>query len=737
MIINVVLMIFACMAGCLTINYARERKINTVFSRSILLMGVFATTICLSYSIMGLSLNFSIAKIARIVGILTIDCFLISEVLMMSSQLKINPSLLGIIDFIYISVSILDMLFFGNPSVARFTWYEGRTCYYANIVWQRTFHTVFILHIGGGLVIVWYLLWKKATFQRQKKALGIIFWGNILLLLSTLPDTFLPLMGYPSWPSSPIGVIVAFVANLYALYKYVPFEITENDLFSYIYQSTAIGCMTLNLDFTLAEINHYGMSLLAIKDKGQHLSDIFMLTETEEAQISELVMQNDQIERKLVARNTNRNVLLTLHVERDDKHFPYCIVGTMRDLANEDIMLNELHELNESKASFLMHMSHEIRTPVNTLLGMNEMIMKKTCEPRIRGYAENIKSSCNLLISIINDILDFSKIESGEITLSENSFSLQKLVNELISMVEDRTNKKGLSMVIDIDENLPDGLFGDEMRIRQIVMNLLTNAVKYTDYGTVKLKLTNESREGNLLKLRIDVIDTGKGISAEDKEKLFEAFRRVDEKRNRHIEGTGLGLSITSHFVSMMGGTIGVESEYGKGSDFYVIIPQKVVSDGKIGKFNGRSREMKHSTKKKKMVLAPDARVLVVDDNDMNLTVARLLLEETKMTVDLALDGKTALEKMRKSRYQIILLDHMMPQMDGIQVLKAIKQERLQEGVPVIVLTANAISGARQMYLSAGFDDYISKPVESERLNEILVKWLPEAYIEAENGGSR
>ena len=724
MIINIILMILACIALYLTVRFAGERKTFSLYAKSMLTMGISAFVICFAYSVMGISLQFNISRIARIAGIFMIDCFLIAEVLMFSSQLKINQTMLEVMDVLLIAVAVLDMLFFGNPSVARFVRVGERTCYYANKVWQRTFHSVFILVIAAGLIFVWYLCLKKAATKRERTTLRCIFWGNIALLISTLPDTFLPLMGYPSWPSSPIGVFVAYVVSVYTCEKYACFEITEQQMYQRLYQSAPIGCVTWNLDYTLAQSNDFAESLLGVGCVGSLFSELFELSEREERSLYKDVMTKGYLEEKLTTKLTQRPVRITLYVEYDKKQYPYCIVGTIVDLTDENRMLAELSQLDRSKTAFLMHMSHEIRTPVNTVLGMNEMILKKSEEHRIRGYAENIKNSCNLLISIINDILDFSKIESEELTLSEQEYSLSKLVNGLISMLEDRTNKKGLSMYIDIDKDLPDMLFGDEMRIRQIVTNLLTNAIKYSDYGTIKLLVKNDGRSKDTLQLRIHVVDTGKGIREEDKAKLFRAFQRVDESKNRHIEGTGLGLYITSHFVSMMGGTIGFESEYGKGSDFYVVIPQKVISEEKIGRIGEKETEIPCEPEKDRNISAPWASVLVVDDNEMNLMVARFLLEETGMVIDLATEGRQALSKMEEKTYHLIFLDHMMPEMDGIQVLHEMKEKGLQEGVPVIALTANAVSGAREMYMQEGFQDYLSKPIEKEKLQEILIKWL-------------
>ncbi len=398
-------------------------------------------------------------------------------------------------------------------------------------------------------------------------------------------------------------------------------------------------------------------------------------------------------------------------------------------------------EMSQAKTRFLASMSHEIRTPINAVLGMDEMILRECQDKQILEYANDIDSAGHQLLSLVNDILDFSKIESGKMELHPVEYELFSVMNDCYNMIFMRAKRKELEFLVENDPNIPAFLYGDEVRIRQIIMNLLTNAVKYTKDGTVKLILGYERIDVDNIRLVISVKDTGIGISEENQKYLFDSFRRIEEKANRNIEGTGLGLSITKKFTEMMGGTIGAESVPYEGSTFTVVIPQKVADTGTIGHFDERLNrrkegigkdEGKGAKDKKDSFKAPRARILVVDDVKMNLNVVRLLLKGTEAQIDLAASGEECLKYTLLKRYDVILMDHMMPIMDGIEALHKIREQAdgLNTGTPVVALTANALVGAQEMYLEEGFVSYLSKPVKSTDLEECLLKFLPEEKIE-------
>lgn len=397
--------------------------------------------------------------------------------------------------------------------------------------------------------------------------------------------------------------------------------------------------------------------------------------------------------------------------------------------------MKDLEKANKAKSSFLANMSHEIRTPINAVLGMDEMILRETKETNIEKYAMNIRNSGQSLLSIINDILDFSKIESGKMELLPGIYEVSSLLSDCYNMVSMRAKEKDLKIVITNNPALPKTLYGDEFRIRQIITNLLTNAVKYTKHGNVIFDASFEREEDKHIVLRISVKDTGKGISKEDLQLLFNSFQRVNEQHNRNIEGTGLGLAITKQLVELMSGTISVESELGKGSEFVVCIPQVVVSGEPLGNFSSQyQNKSSNSEKYKELFQAPTAEILVVDDVLINLEVIKGLLKQTQVCLDCVTSGEQALERIETKHYDLILLDHMMPGMDGIETFEEIRKMPNGHDVPVIALTANALVGAAEEYIKLGFSGYLSKPVRSETLESTLLNFLPKEKVDVVSG---
>ncbi len=401
----------------------------------------------------------------------------------------------------------------------------------------------------------------------------------------------------------------------------------------------------------------------------------------------------------------------------------------------------QANQANEAKSNFLSTMSHDIRTPMNAILGLNEMVLRDSRDENIRRYSESIRTAGNTLLGIINDILDFSKIEAGKMEIINVDYYFVSLLNDLVNMVQKKAEDKGLALKLNIDKNIPTVLNGDEIRIKQVVINILSNAVKYTKQGSITFSINARKPEDkpDSIILKISVADTGIGIKPEDLDKLFVAFQRIEEKRNRNIEGTGLGMTIVQRFLDMMGSHLEVESEYGKGSVFSFELEQKVVKWDPLGDFEEAFRRASSErTNYHEKFTAPDARVLVVDDTPVNLTVFVNLLKKTGLQIDTAESGDECISLFTKKHYDAIFLDHMMPDKDGIETLTEMKAltETPNTGTPVICLTANAISGMREMYTNAGFDDYLTKPIDAERLEMMLLQYLPgdKVNTESDNG---
>ncbi|MGN0437041.1 MAG: ATP-binding protein [Lachnospiraceae bacterium] len=380
---------------------------------------------------------------------------------------------------------------------------------------------------------------------------------------------------------------------------------------------------------------------------------------------------------------------------------------------------------NQAKSQFLAKMSHEIRTPINTIMGMDELILREEIPTNVEHYAKDIQLASASLLSIINDILDLSKIESGKMHLVEQEYEILPLLRELQQMLSVKADEKQLKAVMEIDENIPQKLFGDRERLKQIILNLLSNAVKYTEKGSVTFFVKVLNRESAQVILQIGVKDTGIGIRQEDMKRIFTNFERLDEKRNANVQGTGLGLSITKELLSLMHSELKIESEYGKGSVFRFEVKQQIVEDAPIGAYKEEPCDVGGRGYVPAFV-APAAKILVVDDTPLNLKVMEGLLRPLHAQVITKTSGKECLACIEKTRFDIILLDHMMPELDGIETLQIMKNsEHLCKDVPVIVLTANAIVGAREEYIAKGFVDYLSKPVTGAELENILLKYLP------------
>lgn len=383
---------------------------------------------------------------------------------------------------------------------------------------------------------------------------------------------------------------------------------------------------------------------------------------------------------------------------------------------------------NQAKSEFLARMSHEIRTPINAVMGMNEIILRESKEEETIRNAQDIRSSAQTLLGIINDILDFSKIESGKMEIVPAEYDLHNLLHDLISMTSLRAEEKGLTLETKLDASLPSGLYGDDIRIRQILLNILTNAVKYTQKGKITFLVDGERQPDGSVLLHFLISDTGIGIKKEDMPRLFSAFERIEENHNRNIEGTGLGMNITIKLLKLMGSELKAESEYGKGSTFQFYLSQKIVNDEPIGDFGRWVRKTRQKNTYQPTFTAPEAQILLVDDNSVNRKVFCGLLKQMRLSITSVGSGRECLECVAKQHYDVIFLDHMMPEMDGVETYEQMKKLEVNQcrSTPVVMLTANAISGAREKYLEMGFHDFLAKPIAQDKLDEMLEKYIPE-----------
>lgn len=407
-------------------------------------------------------------------------------------------------------------------------------------------------------------------------------------------------------------------------------------------------------------------------------------------------------------------------------------------LENPDIKLVELareekkkaEEANASKSAFLSVVSHEIRTPMNAIVGMTELLLEEEHDEKSEKYLNNIKTSGDSLLMIVNDLLDQSKIEAGKMEIIEDVYELKPLLEDVRLIVENRIGEKPIKAEIELDEKLPAKLIGDSLRIRQILINLMNNAVKFTEKGFVRLVIAIEKEDTDGYYIKYTVKDSGQGIREEDKKKLFEAFSQVDQQKNHSKEGTGLGLTISKDFIRLMGGKLCVESVYGEGSEFFFTIKQKKAED------DAKTIEEKKKEIQPDEFVAHDAKVLLVDDNIINIQVETIMLEMSGVEVDSAGSGAAALEIIQANEYKMIFMDYMMPYMDGVEAtekLRALADETddakkadYYRNVPVIALTGDGMEESKELFRKAGMNDFIEKPVVKTKLNGMLLKWLPD-----------
>ena len=452
----------------------------------------------------------------------------------------------------------------------------------------------------------------------------------------------------------------------------------------------------------------------------------------------EIQMQNIQGEYIWVRLSFNR----MKNFSRDNPIFVYTVQDINEDmlrlLHQENIIAaveeknKELDNINKAKNVFISNMSHEIRTPINAVLGMDEMILRESSEEHIKQYAYNIRSAGKMLLSIINDILDYSKIEAGKMEIIPVEYSSNAMLDDICSIISIKVKEKNLRFNVNIAEDIPSRLYGDELRIKQIIINILSNAVKYTEKGSVTFTVDCvQAEEDGMTGLRVKVEDTGIGMRKEDMSRLFTAFERLEEKRNRNIEGTGLGMSIVVRLLEQMNSRLDVDSVYGQGSTFSFVLLQKVIDSRPAGNFEAAKKKRLENEKPDEIPYAPSAKILAVDDTSFNLTLVTHLLKRTGIKPDTAASGEECLKKVSENHYDLILLDHVMPGMDGVETLDRLRKMggRFAD-IPVIALTANVMSGARERYLNAGFSDFIEKPIVPSKLEAALVRYLPSELLE-------
>lgn len=735
--INCLAVVFSTIIAICGISYFMREKNAGALRYYMLVMGFFGALWSGGYGIMGFTETGEVAAVFRAVGLVGVAGFMMTEALMVAYMVELPKWLFRAYAMIFGIFAVVDLYFF-IPDQHIFVRLNGRMCYYSTNSFGRMVHNIFLAFVAVTMIAMAILWVHKEKPKRQSYYVRAVILANIAILFSIIPDTILPMLGKPSFPSSAYGMFLTYMITWFWATRFNAFSITVGNLSQYIYESANTAILIFDEYFRLVLANPYGQELLGIKKiENQKLMQLFQGTDAESGRIKDGILRDNKGVAELVSVHGAISCSLNFSLARDFHDDPYCIVCFVYDLTKEKNMLEEVVRANKAKSQFLANMSHEIRTPINGILGMDSVLLKECHDENLREYAKNIQSAGQSLLSIINDILDISKIESRKMEILTIRYQLFSVLNDCYNLTKIKLQNKPVSFIMQINEKLPSWLYGDEVRIRQIINNFLSNAVKYTKEGNITFELDFEEKTDEQILLVITVRDTGIGIKEEDLGKLFESFTRIEEKRNRNIEGTGLGLNLTKNLVNLMGGEVFAESTYGKGSCFTAKIPQKIADAKPMGDF-GKSYQQYLSTSDddKLSFLAPDAKILVVDDVTMNLKVVEGLLKATKIQIDTAVSGSECLECVKTTPYQMIFLDHMMPEMDGLETLEHMKNlaDNPNAQTPVIMLTANAIVGAKEEYIEAGFTDYLTKPIRETELLEIILKYLPEELV-CENGG--
>lgn len=443
------------------------------------------------------------------------------------------------------------------------------------------------------------------------------------------------------------------------------------------------------------------------------------------AKMLEMICQYDKDNKKVNISYNGLDLELGIqNIYKNDRKKGYII--SIVDDSKQQMYIRELDMVSKNKSHFLSNVSHELRTPMNAILGMNEMILRECNDSAILEYSSNIENSGKMLLQIINDVLDLNKIESGKMDIIETNYQLADIILDMENMIKPLVKTDRQELIIKCGDNLPKTLHGDSVRLKQMITNILTNAVKYTEKGQILFEVSGEKKE-NIFYFSFLVRDTGKGIRQEDIPLLFDAFERAEQLRNNAIEGTGLGLAITQKFAHLMGGEILVDSVYGKGSVFTILIPQTIVGEELMGDYHRVQEEKKHEYHE--CFVAPNVKLLVVDDVKTNLLVIKHLLKNNKMQMTFKMSGKDCIDILKEETFDIILLDHMMPDLDGVETLNTIRQEHLCDQTPIIALTAIAESDSAEKYKKLGFTDYMSKPVDGHELEKMILKYIPKESI--------
>ncbi|MGN0341217.1 MAG: ATP-binding protein [Roseburia sp.] len=727
------------LAAYFAVNYIMTQDMRYYMNRIFCLLCILSSLWSFGFGGVFLQETAEAAFRWRAVGMIGTFGYLISAVFLVCHLLKRNKllarslqifSCFGVV--LYFFVTRRDQVIFHREAI-------GMTYYFKAGLWNNLYiaYSV-ILAVTVVIALIRTILFAES---KRMQVFGKRFLIAVVILATGMIfDTVMPLLGVKALPGSSIAQFICVAVLFYSMNFLNRSHINIANMSEFIYESLAVPVLVYDADRNLQIANDTAMEFLHIVpnsygDPKNDLEELFSM----EGRAFDFEGHNQMVE--AICRRSQAYCHLSVSKIFDSYHdlIGYIIIANdqseqVRTMQRLEEARREADEANRAKSTFLANMSHEIRTPMNAVMGFSELILKEELDPKVREYVQDIRRSSQNLLALINEILDISKIESGKMELVNNNYYTANLLNDVSVIVSNQAREKGLEFKMILGKDIPCQMYGDKIRLREIMINLLNNAIKYTETGTITLDIDVLEKTPNQAYLKIAVSDTGIGIRQEDQENLFQKFTRIDQRIHHDIEGSGLGLAIVKGYVTLMGGRVMLDSTYGKGSTFTVLLNQKIIDATPVN-FESSHADNNQESSIGSMFIS-DIDVLVVDDNKINLKLAKNTLSAYGLHVDVADNGADAIEMCKEKKYQMAFIDQMMPEMDGIETMKAIRKTNDYYGPKgdgkIIVLTADAVIGARERLLNEGFDEYLGKPMNFRQLERLFLRFLPKDKIRLE-----